>query len=255
MATEFRGAKVQRQIENNTHTFNSIPQQNKPKVVSLKHSLSVGSQVLQAPCSAIAFLSDILNTIPMPWEIQMLPFSSSRKIISLPFLFPWPVKAYKLILTALMMINSMRLNNWIKHVSSHIHAPKVLWKKHVLFYYFSSLRGNISSPRGCGFSGVCQADWVSHSSAGQGWTPGELSPRHWRQSPGWVIDWLTPPLTVTDSPGPGSRSQLYVCFEKSQVRETPAGVSRKKKKKDWLGHLLLIYDSWTSCVQPWIMKM
>lgn len=42
--TGFR--EVQRQIENYAHTFNFTPQQNKLKVVSLKHSLSVVSQVL-----------------------------------------------------------------------------------------------------------------------------------------------------------------------------------------------------------------
>ena len=54
--------KVQRQIEKTPATFNSIPQQSKPKVVSLKHSLSVGSRGLQAPCSTMAFWSDTLNS-------------------------------------------------------------------------------------------------------------------------------------------------------------------------------------------------
>lgn len=36
--------------------------------------------------------------------------------------------------------------------------------------YFSAMRGAISPPRGCGFSGVWKADQVSHSSAGRGWT-------------------------------------------------------------------------------------
>lgn len=44
--TGFREVEVQRQIENYTHTFNFTPQQNKLKVLSLKHSLSVVSEVL-----------------------------------------------------------------------------------------------------------------------------------------------------------------------------------------------------------------
>lgn len=44
--TRFREVEVQRQIENYAHSFDFTPQQNKLKVVSLKHSLSVVSQVL-----------------------------------------------------------------------------------------------------------------------------------------------------------------------------------------------------------------
>lgn len=46
--TGFREVEVQRQIENYAHTFNFTPQQNKLNIVSLKHSLPVISQVLQA---------------------------------------------------------------------------------------------------------------------------------------------------------------------------------------------------------------
>lgn len=53
--TGFREVQVQRQIENYAHTFNFTPQQNKLKVVSLKHSLSVVSRVLEA--CALPFLS------------------------------------------------------------------------------------------------------------------------------------------------------------------------------------------------------
>lgn len=44
--TGFREVEVQRQIENYAHTFNFALRQNKLKVVSLKRSLSVVSQVL-----------------------------------------------------------------------------------------------------------------------------------------------------------------------------------------------------------------
>lgn len=114
------------------------------------------------------------------------------------------------------------LNDQLKHFSSSTQTLKQ-------GRFFQRRGENISSPQGRGFSRVWQADWVSHSSAGQGWTPGELSCSVGRAMTEWLIDWphLSQLQTVPARFG-WWLAALTVCpYWRSQVRVTPAGVCRQ----------------------------
>lgn len=77
----------------------------------------------------------------------------------------------------------------------------------------------------------------------------------------WLIDW--PPLRGYGRSLPGSSPQLCVPFEKSQIRETPAGVSRKKRLTGspcsdlWLLNFMfsaLNNENVTNWAEPWMQK-
>lgn len=144
----------------------------------------------------------------------------------------------------------------------YTHTPKILRKKYALWNYFLSARGNVFPPWGCGFRRAWRTDRVSQSSAGQGWTPAELS-RQWRPNPGWMIDWLTPPLTVTDGPCQATALNFLSSLKNRRLERHLLESAEKKRLTGspcsdlWLLNFMfsaLNNDNVTNWAEPWMQK-
>lgn len=168
----FREVEVRRQKANYALTFNSDPQQNKLKVVSLERCVSVVSQVLQGLCTT--FLSKFVysTNCACPGKSKTTSCFHRKNASPLPRTWRW------------MLLHSPMLKQPNSFADCYQGKVKMLGCEHQQNVFFSfPWRWQFHTRV------LCRVNlW---------WTLVQLKPN------GWKSDKLTPPLAVSHRPVPG----------------------------------------------------